>query len=179
MSFAKAIAFIAVLTLTGCEMADDLAPDGSDRRPAVEAGTIGPHVGQIAPDFTLQDTLYGMVALSTELVDADAVVLYFTMWCPVCDSHMSHMRSTVMPQYPNVTFWFADYVSGSVEVARAAQVSSGYSGVTVLVDPDQGVLDNYTATMGTTVVVDSNGVVRMNEDYKDGTRLQTVLGALP
>jgi len=160
-------------------MADDLAPDGSDRRPDVEQGVIGPYVGQIAPDFTLQDTLYTGVTLSAELANADAVVLYFTMWCPICDSHMSHMRSTVIPQYPEVTFWFVDYVSGSVEVARAAQVSSGYADVTVLVDTDQNVLDDYVATMGTTVVVDRNGVVQMNEDYKDGTRLQSVLEALP
>ena len=170
---------MAVLALTGCDMANDLAPDGSDRRPTVEAGTIGPYVDQIAPDFSLQDTLYNWVALSTELASTDAVVLYFTMWCPICDSHMSHMRSTVVPQYPNVTFWFVDYVSGSVEVARTAQLSSGYADLSVLVDTDQEVLDSYLATMGTTVVVDRNGVVRMNEDYKDGARLQAVLGALP
>jgi hypothetical protein len=33
--------------------------------------------------------------------------------------------------------------------------------------------------MGTTVVIDRTGTVRMNEDFKDGTRLQTVLTALP
>ncbi len=33
--------------------------------------------------------------------------------------------------------------------------------------------------MGTTVVVDRFGVVQMNEDYKDGTRLNQILGQLP
>jgi hypothetical protein len=33
--------------------------------------------------------------------------------------------------------------------------------------------------MGTTVVIDKAGVVRMNEDYKDGLRLQAVLAGLP
>jgi hypothetical protein len=33
--------------------------------------------------------------------------------------------------------------------------------------------------MGTTVVIDSTGVIRMNEDYKNGVRLQTTLAGLP
>jgi hypothetical protein len=49
----------------------------------------------------------------------------------------------------------------------------------VLADTNQSVLDLYHATMGTTVVIDSTGIVRMNEDYKDGTRLRNVLEALP
>jgi len=33
--------------------------------------------------------------------------------------------------------------------------------------------------MGTTVVIDSAGIVNMNEDYKDGVKLRAVLGELP
>ena len=48
----------------------------------------------------------------------------------------------------------------------------------VLVDTDKAVFNAYTANMGSTVVIDSTGVIRMNEDYKND-RLIATLNALP
>lgn len=140
--------------------------------------TIGPNVGQIAPDFTLLDTLRNPVLMSSELVGTDAVVLYFTMWSPISVSHMDHMQTQIIPSHPNVKFFFIDYVSGTVELSRAAQVSAGFIDLTVLSDNTQAVLTLYQATMGTTVVIDSAGFVRMNEDYKDGSILSNTLTSL-
>jgi peroxiredoxin len=173
-----------MLPLVACGgMMDDLKPSGDDNRPAVQQRTLGPAVGQNAPDFTLSDTLGNSVMLSTAVTTTgvQGVVLYFTMWCPICDTHMSHMRSSEIPGFPNVRFFAVDYVSGSVADARNAEVSNGYaeSGFTVLADTHQSVLGSYQATMGTTVVVDTAGIIRMNEDYKDGARLLVVLEGLP
>lgn len=165
----------------GCGgMGDDLAPSGDDRRPTVEAGTTGPAVGQLAPDFTLQDSLGNPAPLADERIAGRTVVLYFTMWCPICDGHMSHLRRHVVPAFPEVTFWVVDYVSGSVAGARGEEVANGYAGAgfTVLADTDTHVLEAYDATMGTTVVIDAEGVIQMNEDYKDGSRLQDALERL-
>ncbi len=181
MSIVKLLTFgTALLLLAGCsDTFDDLAPSGKDRRPAVEQDIPGPHVGQNAADFTLIDTLGEPVSLATELADARGVVLYFNMWCPICDAHMSHMRSYIMPEFPEVKFLVVDYVSGSVEHSRSAQLSNGYAALKVLVDTDEAVLNRFDATMGTTVVIDSSGIVRMNEDYKDGSKLYATLEALP
>ncbi len=172
--------FVLLLTACGGTM-DDLAPSGADKRPAVQCGITGPSVCQYAPDFTLSDTLGNSVTLSTLLSSSQGVVIYFTMWCPVCDTHMSDMRSVVLPAYPNVRFLVIDYVSGSVDAARNAEIASGYagSGFTVLADTHQDVLNLYDGTMGTTVVIDASGVIRMNEDYKDGSRLRAALASLP
>ncbi len=166
---------ILLFVLTAC---DDLDPSSEDKRPPVDTTTIGPAVGQIAPDFSLFDTLGNPVTMSAELTNAQGVVLYYTMWCPICDSHMSHMRSQVIPDFPNVRFLIIDYVSGTVELSREAQLSNGYADLTVLVDNIQEVLTLYQATMGTTVVIDNAGTVRMNEDYKDGTKLTETLASL-
>lgn len=180
MSFARLAALPLILLLAACQdVTDDLHPSGSDRRPEVEAGVAGHAVGQLAPDFTAADSLGNDVTLATELSTGSGVVLYFTMWCPICDSHMSHMRSYVRTEFTDVKFLLVDYVTGSVSAARSAQISNGYTDFTVLADADQSLLNLYRATMGTTVVIDSGGVVRMNEDYKDGVRLREVLGALP
>jgi peroxiredoxin len=173
-----------ILTVAGCGgMIEDLAPSGRDQRPAVIPGTSGPHVGQNAPDFTLPDTLGGSFTLSSVVTTTGVrgAVFYFTMWCPICDSHQMNMLTYVLPSYPDVRFFLVDYVSGSVADAANAELTSGYwgSGFTVLADVDQSVLNLYQATMGITVVVDTTGIVRMNEDYKDGVRLQNVLAGLP
>lgn len=180
MSFVRWTFLIVILFTTGCgNITDDLTPSGEDKRPEVVAGSSGHQVGQLSPDFTATDTLGNPVTLLSKLGTTDAVVLYFTMWCPICDSHMSHIRADVMPDFQSVTFLMVDYVTGSVSAAYSAQISSGYADFTVLADGDQSILDLYQATMGTTVVIDSAGVVLMNEDYKDGTRLREVLEGLP
>ena len=176
----KVFVVCAALVLTACQdITDDLSPSGSDRREDVVAGSMGTQVDQQSPDFAVQDTLGASYALSTEVASADAVVLYFTMWCPICDSHASHMRSHNIPDFPNVNFFLVDYVTGTITASRAAQLSNGYAGMTVFVDTNQVLFDLYQASMGTTVVIDSSGIVKMNEDYKDGVKLRAVLDALP
>jgi len=185
MCFARLFwGIILLCAITACGgMTDDLFPSGSDKRPPVQPGTIGPAVGQLAPDFTLSDSLGNTVTLSTSVTTTgvQGTVLYFTMWCPICDTHMSHMRTNQIPAFPSVRFYAVDYVSGSVTEARNAEISNGYdgSGFTVLADTQQSVLNLYQATMGSTVVIDRTGVVRMNEDFKDGTRLDAALATLP
>ena len=109
MSCVKYLLAILLLALTGCQ--SDLNPSGEDKRPTVQVGIIGNQVGQYAPDFTLESTLNTFHTLSSEYGTHEGVVLYFTMWCPICDSHMSHMRKTYVPDYPNVQFFIIDYVN--------------------------------------------------------------------
>jgi peroxiredoxin len=184
MPFAKKLLAAAslLLLLLGCgDLKGDLTPSGDDKRPTVEAGTIGPAVGQIAPEFTVSDTLGQPVSLAAERAGARGVVLYFTMWCPICDAHMRHMWQNAVAQYPDVRFLAVDYVSGSVADARLAQTDNGYATApfTFLADTNQALLGAYAATMGTTVVVDAAGVITFSEDYRDGSRLEAALSALP
>ncbi|BCS55334.1 peroxiredoxin [Geobacter sp. SVR] len=170
---------VLLCLLTGC--GDNLFPSGEDQRPPVQTGTTGPSVGQQAPDFSARDITGATVTLSSALAGKKGLVLYFTMWCPICDIHMNHLRSVVMPSFPDVAFLLVDYVSGSVTDAANAATSAGYagSGFTVLADVGQVLLGSYQGTMGTTVVIDGTGIITMNEDYQDGSRLRTALTALP
>lgn len=183
MRFADLLQLLSLLGfLGGCGgMMDDLNPSATDKRPVVQAGITGSAVGQRAPDFTLPNSFGKALSLSSALVSTHGVVLYFTMWCPICDVDMGKIRSDIAPVRPDVRFYLVDYVSGSVAGAREAQVSNGYAGppFTVLADTAQAVLGSYDATMGTTVVIDSAGFIRMSEDFKDGARLLDVLGRLP
>jgi hypothetical protein len=117
------------------------------------------------------------VELKTVLEQYDGVVLYFTMWCPTCDSHMSHMRRHLVPDFPNVKFFVIDYVSGSVSYARDSQIDNGYAGpdFEVLVDTDQTLVQLFRGTMGITVLLDYAGRILLNEDYRNGSGLKSAL----
>ena len=184
MGSVKIHTFLLILVLlTGCGIQmEDLNPSGSDKRPSEQPGTIGPAVGQNAPNFTLSDSYGNDFTLSSVVPTTRAVVLYFAMeWCPICEGHLDNLRSYVIPNFPNVGFYVVDYTCASVAEALNWETSTGYagSGFAVLADTQHAVLDLYLGTMGTTVVIDKNGVVRMNEDYKDGARLQAILAGLP
>jgi peroxiredoxin len=164
-----------LFSLQGC--GNNLVPDGSDKRLQTPGS-----VGQNAPVFSISDVDGNIVTLPAALSGKSGIVLYFTMWCSICDVHMDHIRSVDMPAFPNVGFYLVDYVSVSVADARTAALSDGFygtAGLTVLAGFGNAVVTDYDATMGTTVVIDSSGVIRMNEDFKDGARLQSVLSALP
>jgi peroxiredoxin len=170
-----------VLAFSGCgQTMDDLNPSASDKRQAVQQGSTGPAVGQHAPDFTVSDSLGNPVTLSAIISQHKAIVLYFTMWCPTCDTHMSYMRDSIIPNQPDVVFYAVDYVSGSVVDARNAELSNGYagSGFIVLADTAQTLLSAFQGTMGTTVVIDRQGLIQMNEDFKNGAKLQSMLAGL-
>ena len=180
MCFSRRIVLLLLCSLlAGC--GDNLVPSGDDKRPPVESGTTGPAVGQNSADFSVSDINGATVTLASALAGKRGAVFYFTMWCPICDGHMNNMRSYVAPQFPDVNFMIVDYLSGSVADAAAAASASGFASgaIAVLADLENQMEAAYKGTMGTTVVVDRSGVIRMNEDYKDGTRLQAVLSSLP
>jgi len=168
-----------LLACAGC--GDNLFPSGSDKRSEVQAGSIGSGVSQKAPDFSVTDTNGTTVTLASSLAGRKGAVFYFTMWCPICDSHMSSMRSSIIPRFPDVNFFLVDYVSGSVSDAAGAASANGYAGgvFTTLADVNNTLENNFQGTMGTTVVVDNAGIIRMNEDYRDGERLLATLAGLP
>jgi len=181
-------AALLCLYLVACGgVEDDLWPSDEDRRGSVAAGSVGSLPGQTAADFQVQDSVGDAVRLADYLsggaTPADAVVLYFTMWCPICLSHSDHMLGTVVPRFRDrgeVVYALVDYVSGSVALSRAAEQANGYAGsdFVVLADVDQALFDQFDAAMGTIVVIGPDGVIRLNEDYRTGANLAASLDAL-
>lgn len=159
-----------LMTLTGC--LEDLNPESKDLRSEAD---LAPSSSE---NFTSLTTTNESVNLEDELLVNDAVVLYFTMWCPLCDSHMSHMRSNIIDNYSSVKFYMVDYVSANLSQSRASQLSNGYAGLELLVDNKQSLLKQYNATMASIVVIDDKNMILLNEDYKNGARLINILDNL-
>ena len=171
---------VVSLGLAGCDgITDDLNPSSDDNRPAVEEGSLGTQVGQQSPDFSVLDTLGQPRGLYDELGTSTGVVLYFTMWCTACDLDIDHMRTNVIPNFPEVTFFLVDFVSDTVTASRISQLANGHGDIETLADIDNVLTNLYGDSMGITVVIDSAGnIVRMNETYKDGVKLIETLEAL-
>jgi peroxiredoxin len=169
---------LLALAMLACGTGDDLWPSGRDRRPPVEKGSIGPAVGQVAPDFTRPDTQGAEHGLYATLATAPGVILYFNMWCPICDAHLQDLQAQAIPAFPDVPVWAVDYVSGSVADSRNAQLQAGWGGApfTFLVDAGAGLESFYQASMAM-VVIGADHVVRYNGSY-DWGRLQPVLANL-
>lgn len=192
MSYVKTfVALLLVAGLSGCLNAieDDLNPSGDDLRVTTPPGSSGDQPGQLAPDFTLTDSVGTSFRLADHLdggtQPADVVVLYFTMWCPVCLSHTDHLYNEIVPRFAGrgtVVYGLVDYVSGSVANARIMEQSNGYAGsaFTVLVDAQLDLFSKYHGAMGKVVVIAADGTVMLNEDYRNGTKLiATLEGLLP
>ncbi len=161
---------ISSLFLTAC--IEDLNPESKDLRTISELGPIP------SQNFTAVTTQNIPVSLEDELLNNDAVVLYFTMWCPLCDSHMSHMRSRLISNYTNVRFFMVDYVSGNISQSRSSQLANGFGDLTLLVDNQQSLLNSYNATMASVIVINAENTILLNEDYKNGSRLIETLDNL-
>lgn len=170
--------------LTACGgMTDDLNPSGTNKYQPVTAGTVGNQPGQIAADFSIPTTDGSTFTLSDHLTGgatpADAVVLYFTMWCPTCDSEMDRIQSSLMPIYTNsgktLRFVAVDYLN-TVDVAR--QEIARFNGFIGVVDVGDVAENFFKGGMGKTVVIDKNGIIRLNEDFRDGENLKTALTAI-
>ena len=189
--YVRALTGLLVLSmLVACDnIEDDLFPSGSDKRPVVQPASTGHLPGQKAADFSVSDSRGNTFSLSDHLLGGatpkDAIVLYYTMWCPICLSHTDHMISQLVPHFAgrgDIVFGVVDYVSGTITASSAAETANGYAGsaLTVLVDTGQVLFNQFDAAMATTVVIGGDGTVLMNEDYRDGRHLIEALeGVLP
>lgn len=179
-----AAVLMTIMLVTACgPMMDDLDPSGQDKRPPVVPGSVGGLPGQTAADFTLPLTDGGFFTLGDHVAGgsdpADAIVLYWTMWCPVCSGHMDQIQFNIIPLFAgfDVRYVVVDYVNSTVELAARARHEAGFGSSPFLVAADTSgtVTSLYNSTMGTTVVIAGSGTVRMNEDFRTGDNLISVL----
>ena len=168
---------ISILLLTAC--GENLLPSNDDKRPAVIAGTEGHLPSQKVSSFTLTSTDNQTVNLSDYLQGgsspADAVVLYFTMWCSTCAAHTGDIVSTIKPLFAgdNIEYIIVDYVSGSVVDTireKESNISDSW-GLTVLSDYQNIAKDQLHGGMGVTIVIDNDGTIMFNQDYGNGLKV--------
>ncbi len=155
----------------------NLLPDDADLRGQNPGNILA--VGQQAPEFSLPVTDGSTLTLASGLAGKNGLVIYFTMWCPVCTSHTDEVVQAIVPAYPNARYVMVDYVSSSINEAATLKTYGGYdsTGIVVALDGSQSLMNSYGATMAFVVIIDSTGKIRMNEVYKR-QKMEQILGAL-
>ena len=181
MYFSKFIGLVLIIFfLSACA---DLKPSDDDERASVVAGSEGHLPTQKSKDFTLSRTDDEDVTLSDYLDTgsdpADAVLIYFTMWCSTCAAHTSDIVSTIKPLFAddNVHYLIVDYVSGSLAdtvIEKENNISDSW-GLEVLSDNQNIVKDQMHGGMGVTVVIDADGTILYNQDYGNGLKIVEAL----
>ncbi len=169
---------VSLLALAGCQ--EDMMPSSKDQRSENQnqvGGSVGGTVGSTVEDFSYTLSTGEQNQLNTLLQTHDAVVLYFTMWCPVCTEHMQHIQ-VLTAEHPNIAFVFVDYLTNSVANTRQTQLSQGWDGFDTISDFDNALENQFDGTMAITVVIDKNSIVKLNEEFKNGARLKDVLNTL-
>ena len=172
------IILILALLLGGCKgTLDDLQPSGNDQR-AEEVQTTNNQTPVY--DFSILDQNGQSRNLAQELGAGRPLVLYFTMWCPICNAHTDHLLTQTIPKYSGPKYFLVDYISGSASAALRSRQENGYESAAfeLLVDQNNQAINAFSATMGTTVVLSANGELLFNEDLKDGVKLEAVLAKL-
>lgn len=175
------------MLLAGCN--NNLLPGDEDKRQAVVAGSLGKQPTQKIANLTAQDvdgndvSLYDFIAAEGGATPADAVVIYFTMWCSTCLTHMSDLYNDIRPTFSskgNVKYIIVDFVSGSVSNAHASARAYGFDKTEflVLADVDRNMRDQLGGNMGITLVIDSNGIIQLNQEYRAGEEIDASLNAL-
>lgn len=162
---------IMVLFITGCQ--EDLMPSNDP----IES-TLVSREGEVIDDLALTFSDGTSGSISERLSTHDAVVLYFTMWCPICDAHMSHIRNQIQPQYNNVDFIFVDYVSGSIVETMNVQRASGYTDFDVIADINNELETYFNGTMATTIIIDKNFIVKLNGLFKTEQDIKRILDTI-
>ena len=183
MSYVKIVQKLLLLftlsfVLSACDLKDDLFPSSTDK-----SNPLG-----IAADFTIKDMYGNDFVLSDHLVggtnEADVIVLYFTMWCPICLSHTDYIYTNIIPQFETrgtVVYGLVDYVNGSVEETYAFAQANGYltPKFDVLADVNNTLENQFNGIMSTTVIIDNDGTILMNEIYKSSKLVEILDQQLP
>ncbi len=168
-----ALLFFIFSLLSACgDTMGDLQPANTDH-----TGSGGGRTASLFSAPAIDGTTFN---LEDELATHKGVLLYFTQWCPICDSHMSHFSRNQIRQFPEVSFVAVDYVSGSVEQAKASARASGYDdgSFTVVADIDNTISGMYGGTMARTILIGKDGIIRFDEIFKTDDKLDRLLSEL-
>lgn len=164
--------FSILILLSGCQ--EDLFPQSEE--PQAGPGQAGETLDIDSLNLSLNSG--DAIDLNDRLVQHDAVVLYFTMWCVVCDGHTSEIKSQLEPNYPNVDFLLVDYISSTQSYSRSSQQSTGFTSFDVIADTNNQLESALSGTMGSIVVINKNRSILMNEYFNNSAKLIQVLDNL-
>jgi peroxiredoxin len=139
---------------------------------------VGPEIGKLAPDFTLQTTDNQSITLS----DLRGETVFLKLWassCTACIDEMTYLQ-TVFDEQASEELAILAVNCG--ETSQTVQKATDGLGLTfpILLDPDGKICTDYKRGFPTTFLIDSNGIIRGIKDdaFQSPDEIKTMLGSI-
>lgn len=140
------------------ERKKELSAEEQDELAKVEATTLI-HVGDLAPDFTVE-MLDGRKITLSELRGKVVMVCFWATWCPPCRQELAHLQEGVIDQFAGKDLVVLPISRGEKrDVVEKFIADNGYQ-FAVGLDPEQSIYKQYaTNYIPRTFIVDKRGKV--------------------
>ena len=160
-----------VLLVTGCSAGSE-PPDGKSPTAPVE----GTQVGNLAPDFQLQN-LDGQAVSLSDFRGKPVLVNFWASWCPPCRSEMPYIQEIYEEWSDKGLLVLAINIGESSSKAEEFMQSYNLS-FTVLLDTKQDVAQRYNITgIPTTFFIDKDGIIqeKVSSAFQNKTQIENRL----
>jgi cytochrome c biogenesis protein CcmG/thiol:disulfide interchange protein DsbE len=154
---------VAVLTSGGCLGSDRnfstaAAPASISGTPIRVGGSVGPKVGNQAPDFALK-SLDGDTVRLSDLRGKPVIVNFWATWCPPCKEEMPDIEKSYQKHKDEGYIFLGVDMKEDAATVRAF-VQNRYTW-TFLLDPEGAAANAYYVTgVPETYFIDRDGIVR-------------------
>lgn len=140
------------------ERKKELSAEEQDELAKVEEATLI-HVGDLAPDFTVE-MLDGRKITLSELRGKVVMVCFWATWCPPCRQELAHLQEGVIDQFAGKDLVVLPISRGEKrDVVEKFIADNGYQ-FAVGLDPEQSIYKQYaTNYIPRTFIVDKRGKV--------------------
>ena len=151
------------LLITGCPQSsetDSTSPPSSNGAPSSnEQPPIGTEVGNLAPNFQLQDLDGNTVSLS-DLRGSPVMLNFWATWCGPCRAEMPHFQA-VYEEYSAEGLVLLAINIGESQAEVASFKQSNNLSFTILLDSEAVVTLKYeVGPIPTTFFIDKDGIIR-------------------
>ena len=124
--------------------------------------SVGPEIGNVAPDFTLQTTDGQSITLS-KFRGKTVLLNFWVSSCPACVTEMPYFQ-TVFDEQTNEELAIVAINCGESSQTVQSTVDSLRLTIPMLLDPDGKVCADYKRGAPTTFIIDGNGIIKAIKD---------------
>ncbi len=149
-----AVALVGLLATQACTPSSQAVPGGR------QEAAVGVNVGELAPDFTLNDLQGNPVALS-DFRGKTVFVNFWATWCPPCRAEMPEIES-LYQEYKDrgVVVIGVDIMEAQAQVRQYVQ-QGGYSWIFVLDTSGKVAVDYRITAIPTSFFIDKDGIIQV------------------
>jgi len=146
------LVLVSILILSGCG-------NSSNNDTVIPTGNIGANVGDIAPDFTLNDVDGNSYTLS-QFKGKPVLLAYFATWCTPCQIEANTVKQVDDETGGNKFAVYQIGVDDRENLNDLKQFKSGYGNNDWIIGFGFDVAEQYNVrTLDTTLIIDEDGII--------------------